>query len=215
MELSLSRIHFPVTALGPGNRIGIWFQGCSIHCPGCVSADTWSIDRGRTTVEDVLRAISTWLPLADGVTISGGEPFDQPDALLALLAGLDLTSTQDVLVYSGHPLERIAGVVERSNGRIDALISDPFEASSPQTLQLRGSDNQRLTVLTDRGHQVFAGYHRHVSEVRAMDLMFDSDGTVWLAGIPRQQDMTLLRQLLASQGHDAKTSALTLPKIPT
>ena len=38
--LALSRMHFPVTTLGPGNRIGIWVQGCTIRCPGCVSADT-------------------------------------------------------------------------------------------------------------------------------------------------------------------------------
>lgn len=41
MRMILSRLHFPVTTLGPGRRIGVWFQGCSIRCAGCISRDTW------------------------------------------------------------------------------------------------------------------------------------------------------------------------------
>src|SRR5215831_1013285 len=86
MRISISRIHFPVSTLGPGQRIGIWFQGCSIRCPGCISMDTWAEGRGITTVEEVINSIIPWLSKADGITISGGEPFDQPDALLELTA---------------------------------------------------------------------------------------------------------------------------------
>ena len=53
-RIALSRIHFPVTTLGPGRRIGIWFQGCSIRCPGCISMDTWAQGRGNTTIEEVV-----------------------------------------------------------------------------------------------------------------------------------------------------------------
>ena len=100
--LNLSRLHYPVTTLGPGRRVGIWFQGCSIRCPGCVSVDTWAAGQGGTTVSAVLAAVSPWLVTADGVTISGGEPFDQVDALLALLRGLRSAGAEDILVYSGY-----------------------------------------------------------------------------------------------------------------
>ena len=40
--VGVSRLHFPVTTLGPGRRAAIWLQGCSIHCRGCVSRDTWA-----------------------------------------------------------------------------------------------------------------------------------------------------------------------------
>ncbi|WP_461325238.1 4Fe-4S cluster-binding domain-containing protein [Bradyrhizobium diazoefficiens] len=47
IRISVSRIHFPVTTLGPGRRLGIWFQGCSIRCPGCISMDTWMEGAGK------------------------------------------------------------------------------------------------------------------------------------------------------------------------
>ena len=84
-ELALSRIHFPVTMLGPGMRIGIWFQGCSIRCSGCISLDTWASERGITSVEAVFQTMQPFLPHADGLTVSGGEPFDQPLALVRFL----------------------------------------------------------------------------------------------------------------------------------
>ncbi len=102
MDLSLSRMHFPVTTLGPGRRIGIWLQGCSIRCPGCISADTWGPGHRRLSLEQLLEQITPWLHEAEGITISGGEPFDQFDALRSLLEGLRRLSELDILVYSGY-----------------------------------------------------------------------------------------------------------------
>ncbi|WP_421696529.1 4Fe-4S single cluster domain-containing protein [Aestuariivirga sp.] len=204
--LHLSRVHFPVTTLGPGNRIGIWFQGCSIRCVGCISLDTWDLNRGKTTVEEVLRIVSPWASNADGVTISGGEPFDQPDALLNLLAQIRLIHSGDVLVYSGHPLESLP--LSRFDGLIDAIISDPFLLSAPQTIGLRGSDNQRLFRLTELGNKRFS--EAAVSEAQVaqrIDILFDDEsGEVFLAGIPRRDDLTRLKDLLEVAGHRALTT---------
>ena len=208
MQIYLSRLHYPVTTLGPGRRIGIWFQGCSIRCPGCVSADTWAQGRTATTVAEVASSVARWLPEANGVTLSGGEPFDQPDALAALLAQLPLADDQDVLVYSGYPFEHIASHPSLVDGQIDALISDPYLVETPQTLPLRGSDNQRLHMLTDLGRDRFSTFQTPVSTGhRSLDVMFDTDGTVWLAGIPRPGDMDRLRDILSAQGHDSNTTA--------
>jgi len=45
--LELNKAHWPVTVLGPGRRIGLWVQGCTIHCKGCVSQDTWPRDPAK------------------------------------------------------------------------------------------------------------------------------------------------------------------------
>ena len=205
--INLSRLHFPVTTLGPGRRIGVWLQGCSIRCPGCISMDTWAERRGATTVVAVMTALRPWLGDAEGITVSGGEPFDQPVALRALLAALRAESAIDVFVYSGHPFEKIAEDVNAMHGLIDALMSDPFERETPQTLVLRGSDNQRLHLLTELGRRRFGDFDRDIADSeRRFDIMVDEDGSAWLAGIPAPDDFARLRDALAAAGHDAATS---------
>ena len=206
-EIAISRIHFPVTTLGPGRRVGIWVQGCSIRCPGCISIDTWVQGRGRTDVNKVLGAIAPWISTADGFTISGGEPFDQPDALSALLAGIRKLSAADILVFTGHALEAIGPKLSSMDGLIDALIADPFDESAPQTLALRGSDNQRLVLLTALGRERFADYERCVDvRERGVDVMFDGNGEVWLAGIPARDDFRRLQYLLREAGAEVAIS---------
>lgn len=204
--IRLSRLHFPVTTLGPGDRIGIWLQGCSIRCPGCVSMDTWDVQRGGTTVESVLDAMGDWFSHANGVTISGGEPFDQPDALLVLLQGLRDRHSGDILVYSGYPLESLP--LQRFSGLIDAVISDPFDVDAPQLLAIRGSDNQRLTALTLLGRERF-GLLAEASDDGSshLDLFFDNEaGEVFIAGVPRRGDLLRLQRLLVEAGHRAATT---------
>ncbi|AKK00997.1 4Fe-4S single cluster domain-containing protein [Pseudomonas sp. MS646] len=208
MDLSLSRVHFPVTTLGPGRRLGIWFQGCSIRCPGCISADTWGPGHRRLSLEQLLEQITPWLHEADGITISGGEPFDQFDALRSLLESLRQRSDLDILVYSGYSLEQLDEPLFQANGLIDALISDPYIEALSQTMALRGSDNQRLSLLTPLGQARLGRYERLLEPAdKALDLMFDESGSVWMAGIPRPGDLLRLRDLLHEQGHHLQTSA--------
>lgn len=205
--IGLSRLHFPVTALGPGRRIGIWFQGCSIRCPGCISADTWATARQSCTVANVMDAVSPWLAAADGITISGGEPFDQVEALEALLRCLKAESAADILVFSGYPLEALAVHLSRTRGLIDAIVSDPFERMTAQSLRLRGSDNQRLTFLTPVGaHRFGSCQERRDERDRHLDVCFDEAGAVWFAGIPERDDLARLGSLLAAQGHRMTSS---------
>ncbi|MCC6776086.1 MAG: 4Fe-4S cluster-binding domain-containing protein [Hyphomicrobiales bacterium] len=200
-QIAISRLHFPVTKLGPGCRVGIWFQGCSIRCPGCISMDTWRWDRGWTHVDEVVEAVAPWLADADGITISGGEPFDQAAALAELLARLRALSKTDILVFTGHSLEAVGSHLSLMDGMIDALVTDPFELAAPQTLALRGSNNQRLHLLTPLGRERFASCDRAVDAGdRAVDVMFDENGDVWLAGIPARGDLGRLQRILLAEG---------------
>jgi anaerobic ribonucleoside-triphosphate reductase activating protein len=205
--IALSRIHFPVTTLGPGRRIGIWFQGCSIRCPGCISMDTWAEGRGITTVINVLSTVAQWISAADGITISGGEPFDQPNALIELLKRLRSLTEADVLVFTGHPWTKVREIVDASPGLIDALVSGPFDLNQTQTLALRGSDNQELHLLTTTGRDRFTSFQRAVTAAeRTLDVMFDSCGDVWFAGIPGRDDFRRLREMLEKSGARLSTS---------
>jgi Organic radical activating enzymes len=213
MKLYLSRIHFPITTLGPGRRIGIWFQGCSIRCRGCVSADTWATGKGGVSIEDVISTILPWFDEAEGITISGGEPFDQAETLGQLLIAIRGHTSVDILVYSGHSFEKIAPTVEGFRGLIDALITDPYDENAPQTLALRGSDNQRLHFLTPLGEVKFRQYERLLKPSdKTFDIMFEEEGPIWLAGIPLRDDMRRLKTVLAKEGHFAATTQDRRPK---
>jgi anaerobic ribonucleoside-triphosphate reductase activating protein len=209
MRLYLSRLHFPVTTLGPGRRVGVWFQGCSLRCPGCVSVDTWAVGQGETTLAEVLTAIGPWLSEADGITISGGEPFDQSQALGELLRSLRALAgpATDVLVYSGYPWEKIASQVTAWSGLVDALISDPFDPKTGQTLVWRGSDNQRMHLLTSLSRSRYAKwFNAPRSELpQALDVFFQ-DGEVWMAGIPAAGTMEGIKSCLADAGFSSSNS---------
>ncbi len=199
--VNLSRIHFPVTTLGPGRRIGIWFQGCSISCPGCISMDTWTHGRGTTTIAEVVDAISPWLSTADGITVSGGEPFDQREALFELLARLRALTAADILVFTGYPWITISEAISSRPPLIDAIVTEPFDIDERQTLALRGSDNQQLHMMTPLGRARFESFDRTIDESdRSFDVMFDENGDVWLAGIPARGDFRRLRNILEDGG---------------
>ena len=207
MKIALSRVHFPVTTLGPGRRLGIWFQGCSIRCVGCISADTWAVGTGEIVVSNLMEDLAPWLEACDGVTVSGGEPFDQFEALRDLLIKIKATVDVDVLVFSGYSLEWLRPSLDGLSGLVDALVSDPFDQAAPRTLALRGSDNQRLTFLSPRGRDRFARYNRaSVQEDRHLDVMFGADGVTWMAGIPRDDDFVRMESIMAVAGHKALTS---------
>lgn len=181
MNIGISRLHFPVTTLGPGKRIGIWFQGCSIHCEGCISIDTWNFNSNQISLNDVNILLDTWLPKCDGITISGGEPFDQEEALFELLKFLK-SFKKSILVYSGYPFEKLKYKKEVLDEWIDVLISEPFDHQQTQTKALLGSDNQQMHLLTALGKKEFSMYLEKSPE-KKLDIQFD-DNTVWMTGIP-------------------------------
>ena len=208
MKIALNKAHYPVTVLGPGKRIGLWLQGCSIGCTGCVSQDTWAADETfDTTVETVLdwcRKVAT--QGLDGVTISGGEPFEQPEALGALLAGLqawrsEATLDFDVLAYSGMPLRRLQRDHADLLARLDAIIPEPFVEKQPVTHVWRGSGNQPLVALSERGRARYADWldASATTQTKRMQIQV-SDGRVWAIGIPARGDMQALEGLCASRG---------------
>lgn len=208
LTVGISRIHFPVTTLGPGRRLGIWFQGCSLRCEGCISVDTWATAKTLIPIEQLMMKLSSYLPLIDGITISGGEPFDQFEALLAIVVQLRERTKVDILVYTGYGVEDITDQLQQIKPYIDVLISDPFQRQSSQTLRLRGSDNQRLHCFTSQAVEKFAYYQQTVTtKDKVLDVMFDAEGVVWFAGIPRRDDFVKLQTLLKQQGHQIKVTA--------
>jgi anaerobic ribonucleoside-triphosphate reductase activating protein len=205
VSLRLNKAHYPVTVLGHGRRIGIWFQGCGIRCKGCVSQDTWEEAAGAWMRVADLLAWCRQKEDVDGVTISGGEPFDQPRALNALLDGIRRWRRRenpnlDVLCYSGYPLKTLEARHGGLLKKLDALVPEPYVDALPQGGCWRGSANQPLLPLSPLGKARY-GDQDIGSSSRAKTLQVSvEDGRVWMIGIPARGDMAALEALCAQRG---------------
>lgn len=208
MKILVNKLHYPVEVLGPGRRIGIWMQGCTIRCFGCISRDTWKADpQFGVEVGEVLDWVAS-LPrgAVDGVTISGGEPFDQPDALTRLLDGLHLwrdarEQEVDILAYSGRSYADLESRFSRALGLLDALVPEPFVQGAPTALPLRGSANQEVVTLTELGRQRYSdeALAQLVTQRQKIQVEVD-DEAIWMIGIPQQGAMRRIQAQAAQSG---------------
>ncbi len=196
LGLSVYLLHCPVRALGPGVRVGLWCQGCSIHCPGCMTPESWDFYPERAVpVELLAERIAVFFESgeAEGLTISGGEPFDQPEALLELLRLLRLRKIRDILIYSGYECNALLKSDPNLPRLCAALVSGPFVLGDPGILSWRGSFDQKICFLrisfADR-------YKKWIqSAEHKLQLAKKADGETYLIGIPKQEDATKLKDI--------------------
>lgn len=189
-EIVISLLHYPLQVLGPGRRVGVWMQGCSIRCPGCISGHTWEQKGGeRLAVGELMERIKPFLSRCDGVTISGGEPFDQPEALFSLEEGVREHGVDDVLVYSGYSFRELQGRHGTMLRRFAALVDGEFRQGAETEAGWKGSENQRLFVMSGN-HELQRRYQQFAatgSEGRRLQLVAGGGG-VFVLGIPGQRD---------------------------
>jgi anaerobic ribonucleoside-triphosphate reductase activating protein len=205
VRVELSRAHYPVTVLGYGRRIGLWFQGCSIGCAGCVAHDTWAPDSSSAIGVDALVDWCARVAAADavdGVTISGGEPFDQPAALAELVGALRPWADaggRDLLCYSGRSLRALRAEFPGILGQLDVLIPGPFQADRAPGGVLRGSANQELVPITELGHRRYGDQVDRPADRPRLQVAMD-EGLIWYIGVPRPGDLDALEASLARRG---------------
>lgn len=148
----IARILYPVKVLGPGNRIGIWFNGCKHRCPGCSNPELWEQqERYKTTIEILMNLIFQICNAhsVDGFTLTGGDPFLQPQALAQLLPELRKIS-KDVLVYTGFEYEEVNHSYPELVSQIGVLIDGKYVQEHNTGAILRGSDNQKIIILDNQ-----------------------------------------------------------------
>lgn len=206
-----------VETLGPGQRLVIWTQGCTLACPGCVSRDTWSDDAGTLSgVGDLVLRADALVQRSgdrsiDGITISGGEPFQQGSALGALAGALRAWADSrnaasgakpaDLLVYSGYRHETLQQSHPEVLAEFDALIDGRFNVGAPTLEPLRGSANQRLIALSDLGRERFAPMIDQTGHgAPSIQVHVSEDRQVHFVGIPRRGDLDRVRRQAARRG---------------
>ena len=164
MDINLYSLGYPVTSLGPGNRAVLWVAGCARRCLECISPEMQEPRAGKATpVEKLVRHLVRLAVDLDGVTISGGEPFDQAPPLAELLRALRIERPLwNVIVYSGYTLAEIRSDAAGWAGNnspptaslldyVDILIDGPYRKEVPSPHPLMGSGNQVIHYLSERG----------------------------------------------------------------
>lgn len=135
---------------GPGIRYTIFTQGCRHHCKGCHNPQTHDFSGGYEVDTDDLLKELIQDPLIQGVTFSGGDPFEQPLPLADLAAKVHKTG-RDVMAYTGYTFEQLLKRSEREPSvmdllrQTDVLIDGRFVLELlDYDLRFRGSSNQRV-----------------------------------------------------------------------
>lgn len=117
---------------------------------------------------------------AEGLTLIGGEPFDQPAAGASLAVAAQAKGL-GVIAFSGYEYESLRGRDEPTEAfleSIDLLVDGPYQAWNPETRRaLVGSRNQRFIHLTER----YLSYRPEMNANR-IDVRVHPDGSVEVAG---------------------------------
>ena len=165
----LDRILYPVTALGPGNRVAVWTAGCGRKCAGCANPELW--DRHPQQSIEPKRAAGYIHSMiggeGDGLTITGGEPFDQARDLVRMIDALVVQT--EIFVFSGYQIAELQDDAAKREllSRIDVLVDGNYiEALNDGVSALRGSANQQIHYLNEDVRDKYEQYIREGRKIQ-------------------------------------------------
>lgn len=192
-----------VQGLGPGERVVIWLRGCSRGCEGCIAPELWATGV-PTPIDEVVEWLLPELAASSGLTVSGGEPMDQPEALLQLFIELRLGLPKlELMVYSGYLLEELKGKSDAHDQileMIDILADGAFELNSTDHLQWRGSDNQRIHLLSEHAQRHRGNVDLPWPEQRPIQVQMCTATEYRVIGIPKRGGIEQYRELMRQRG---------------
>lgn len=186
--------------LGFGSRCALWVYGCSKKpsCPGCIASHkNTNLIKTESETE-----IARWIcenTAADGITVSGGEPFDQAGSLAKILREVKLKRGNgfSIIVYTGHLYEELLARKDQETRDLlalsDILIDGPYIAALNDNIPYRGSSNQRILILNPAFQTAAAAYYTDTPG-RIIDMIATAETTM-LIGVPSADQAELWRTI--------------------
>jgi anaerobic ribonucleoside-triphosphate reductase activating protein len=165
-------------ANGPGVRLTVWVQGCTLACAGCFNPGTHRRG-GRERRVDELAAQALADDELDGVTLTGGEPLQQPEAVAELGARLKAQGGLGLIVITGYTRGEIEGDPARLAAVRDAdlVVAGRYQRRRHLGEGLRGSANKAYWWRTER-------YRRaDLDAVPDVEVLIAADGTLTVTGM--------------------------------
>lgn len=187
-KLRIAAVVDVTLAEGPGARFAVWVQGCSLHCPGCCNPHMFDPTGGHLPgTGDLLSRVDAVRDRIEGVTLLGGEPFEQAAALVPFAREVRRRGLT-VVAFSGHLLEDLR--TDRPPGsaallaEVDLLVDGPYVAALPEReRRWAGSANQRFHFLSGRISPGVEWIGPGDPE-RTIELRIGADGTMERSGWP-------------------------------
>jgi anaerobic ribonucleoside-triphosphate reductase activating protein len=170
-------------ANGPGTRFVIWTQGCARRCPGCFNPTTHAHEPHQLiSVDEMFDKIMADSTTIEGISISGGEPLEQADAIFKLLTRIRQETSLSTLFFTGYTYDEITANPVHSAilPLIDVLIAGPYDETQRQSSSLLGSKNQQIYLLTNRYTRTQLEY------VPPTEVHITPDGQIIISGINPQ-----------------------------
>jgi anaerobic ribonucleoside-triphosphate reductase activating protein len=204
MKINISRVHYPVHSLGPGKRMIIWLQGCSLAedgnaCYKCISKDLW--DKTLGTEQDVevfgdeiMEVINN--QSIDGITISGGEPTDQSEQLEMLHRQLSSSPKLDWLIFTYKTKDQLHEENTYLYDNFDAFVCGKYNYSLSSSTPLLASSNQELVLNTILARNRY----KNLEKLPRLEYFFTEGKSVEFAGVPLQDEMETISTKLKDKG---------------
>lgn len=149
-KLNVASLWFPVNTLGCGARLGVWVQGCSRNCKGCISPEFQSYEEKSMLTADEILSLIPQGKIPDGLTISGGEPFEQENGILELIDLFSRKFSDDILIYTGFTLDELKArnseITDKILSSVSVLIDGEYIEEQNDGQALRGSSNQKIHI---------------------------------------------------------------------
>lgn len=169
---------------GPGKRGVVWVQGCERHCEGCFNPETQNLNNGEDiSVESIFNSFN--IENLDGLTVSGGEPFDQPDELKKLLKVVRQKGL-NTLVYTGYLYEELIDSYKTILELCDYLIDGPYMKNLPSKCRWAGSGNQRFLKLKDG--KILKDLTIEDEYSQTAEIIIDESGNIVITGFINEKD---------------------------
>ena len=141
MEIYISGIIYGSMVDGDGLRTTIFLSGCNVGCQGCHNKKFWNIKSGKIfLINKLVNEIKELTPQKK-VTISGGEPMEQKEAVIELIKQLN---NFDIGLYTSYKFEDIDNNILSS---LSFIKTGKFENNKKIYGKYFGSENQKIIYL--------------------------------------------------------------------
>ncbi len=199
MNWQLNKIQFPVYNLGEGTRIGIWVQGCNLGCKGCLNQAIWGMTGGKSiSLLDVFNWIFSLQNDFDGITISGGEPFQQYEQLITFLHLVKTKTKLNIYCFSGYYLKELIELFPDKLflKYIDTLVDGRYIEEQHENSNLKGSTNQTIYKIVNGVPIV----ENKTEVLNKWSVKVRHDNQIYMAGIPKKGELRDLCSELLKKG---------------